>query len=829
MSTTEPAIFYVNCERMRITLGNSTAQRMFATPEQPLADRPVEQALPLDKATADTLRQAIRHHRLCTLPPALLELPDTEPLVVQIHVSPWSDGLVALQIYAASASALDVIPDDIPGKDTLAVLGLDQFTPEQGATPDQQLISTYRTLRELVRPKDVLSLPLGQALIIRLRETNHNEAQKICESMLSHLNALQSEDTLPRYCMGIAKNAPLNAPLQSVVEAYHALWQARLSGVAITTYNQQHKQKNLYNCLHQNSLYNSRTRTAAQQQFLRSLSQLDFHNEDEYAVYRAIASLCCEHAGVNAAALYRGKRNPTQELATVAYRGEASALNLAEQVRLAGGELQTQSGYNSCYACRIPVTHDHSAFLLIKTGARPKRGGEAFEPGSHAAQFLSASLAELPVWQKARAKADRSARLGKPLDTGIVGYINDAMEGAVDQAIFLATLDIPIAIVGPRGTGKMFIARTIGQTWGGENTKLLTLDCRELRNRREADVAIQKALRKAEGKTLVFKSPHLMNADSQRRLAKQLSSRVLHNSQPPQYLPRAKYIALFPDELHHLTRNGTLTEPLASVFAGYPIHVPPIKDRKQAVLRWGHKILAQECAERGREVKGFTVDAETAMLQHDWPGNISEMRQRISAALDNAEKSWVTPVDLGIYKRVEDSKPSSAPTAQSFLEGSRADSGGESYQPSALEQLDTVLGEAINHVVSLDLSLPLGTWLEDEIIVAACDRYRGENSRAARFLKTRSRNIGRWMDGIAERESERLASTVWQEPRRKVQEWIRETGQPEKPPLEIARAVLLKHLETQGGHLKTPVKAMIMGVSAPTYLKRLSLSQHEMS
>lgn len=827
MNTTEPAIFYVNCVRMRITLGNSTAQRMFETPEHPLADRPVSQALPLDKATSDTLHQAIRHHRLCTLPPALLELPDSEPMVVQIHVSPWSDGLVALQIYAANASALDVLPDEIPGKDTMAVLGLDQFTPEQGATPDQQLIGTYRTLRELVRPKDVLSLPLGQALIIRLRETNHKEAQKICESMLSHLNALQSQEALPRYCMGIAKNAPLNSPLQSVVEAYHALWQARLSGVAITTYNQQHKQKNLYNCLHHNSLYNSRTRTAVQQQFLRSLCQLDFHSEDEYAVYRAIASLCCEHPAVNAAALYRGKRNPTQELATVACKGEASTLNLAGLVRLGNGELQTENAFDSCYACQIPVTFDYSAFLLIQTGAEPKGGGEAFKPGDHAIQFLSASLAELPVWRKARSKGGKATKLGKPLDTGIVGYISDAMEGAVDQAIFLAGLDVPIAIVGPRGTGKMYVARTIGQTWGGEDNKLITLDCRELRNRRDADAAIHKALCQGENKTLVFKSPHLMNVDSQRRLAKQLSSRVLHNSNPPQYLPRAKYIALFPDDLCHLSQAGTLTEHLASVFAGYPIHVPPIKDRKQAVLRWGHKILAQECAQRGREVKGFTADAEAAMLQHDWPGNISEMRQRIGAALDNAEKSWVTPVDLGIYKRVDEQQPSATPATQGFLEISQMDTEDEDYQPSALEHLDTVLGEAVNHVVSLDLTLPLGTWLEDEIIVSACDRYRGENSRAARFLQTRSRNIGRWMEGISERENERLASTVWQEPRRKVQEWIRETAQPEKPPLDIARALLLLHLETQGGHLKTPVKATIMGVSAPTYLKRLS--QHEMS
>lgn len=826
---TEPAIIYVNCERMCITLGNSTAERMFAKDSKPLADRPITDALPLDDATSSTLQSAIRRHRLCTLPPALLELPDTEALVCQIHISPWSNGLVALQIYAANASALDVIPDDIPGKDTMAVLGLDQFTPEQGATPDAQLINTYRTMRELVRSKDILSLPLGQALIIRLRETTHKEARKICESMLSHLNALQWDSALPRYCIGLARTAPHHTPLQAVVEAYHALWQARLSGNNITSYNQQHKHKNLYNCLHQNSLYNSRARTNWQQHFLRAISHIEYDGENESDIYQQITNLCCEQPGIIGAALYRGKRNPTTELAISQCDNNAHTEALIDDVRLENGKLNQQAAHNSSYARVIPVSGSYSAFLLLRSSDPDDSTTAPFSPTTTACQLLATSLAELPQWRKETTTSDKS-ELGKPLDTGIVGYVGDNMEGAVDQAIFLANLDIPVAIIGPRGTGKMYIARTICQTWGDHNTPLITLDCRELRNRREADIAIQKTLSEAAGKTLVFKSPHLMSADSQRKLARQLSTRLLSNSQPPQYLPQAKYVALFPDKLERLTKSGKLHERLASVFAGYPIFVPPIKDRKQAVLRWGHKILSQECADRSRDIKGFTADAEAAMLQHDWPGNISEMRQRISAALDHAEKSWVTPVDLGIYKRMDSPAPFTNPATTGFLEAATDDSKTQdNYQPSALEQLNTALGETVHHVISLNLELPLGTWLEDEIIVAATERYRGENSRAARFLQTRARNISRWMDGITKREQERLGSNVWQEPRRLVQEWIREAAQPETAPLDQARQYLLIHLEKQGGQLKTPVKARIMGISAPTYQKRLtqiSLNEH---
>ena len=204
----------------------------------------------------------------------------------------------------------------------------------------------------------------------------------------------------------------------------------------------------------------------------------------------------------------------------------------------------------------------------------------------------------------------------------------------------------------------MYVAKIIHDESGADADMLIAIDCREFRSRSEANARISKELMQGEGKTLVFKSPHLMNAEAQLKLARQISSRTLADVSPPRYLPRVKLIALFPDTLEQLMRQGGLAVPLASAFAGYPIHVPPIKDRKQAVLRWAHKILGQEGIHRQRDMKGFTPDAEQAMLLYDWPGNISEMRQCILDALEKTEKDWLTPVDLGLFKGIS---PDGAP------------------------------------------------------------------------------------------------------------------------------------------------------------------------
>ncbi len=419
---------------------------------------------------------------------------------------------------------------------------------------------------------------------------------------------------------------------------------------------------------------------------------------------------------------------------------------------------------------------------------------------------------------------------GRPLETGIDGYVVDNMEGAVDQAIFLAGLDIPVAIIGPVGTGKLYIARIIQQQSKRGGEALMVVDCREFRSRAEANKRIAAALSASEGKTLVFKSPHLMNQEAQVKLARQIGSRRLADVSPPRYLPKNQLVALFPEELERLVRRGELAPQLAGVFAGYPIHVPPIRDRKQAVLRWAHKILAQEGELRHRELKGFTPDAEQAMLLHDWPGNITEMRQCIVDALERSDKAWITPVDLGLYKGISAEGSSRETGSEPFLsvferQGDRSQE--QAYTPTRLESLDVAIGQAVNNLVAAGDIRPVGSWAEDEIVLAALDRYRGNSAKAATLLDTRSRNITRWLPKIEAREEARNSHPLWQEVRRLLREWVRELPLAEESPIARVQAMLLAHLQRHAGATGVAERARMLGVSIPTYHKRLKTEAGE--
>jgi DNA-binding NtrC family response regulator len=434
-------------------------------------------------------------------------------------------------------------------------------------------------------------------------------------------------------------------------------------------------------------------------------------------------------------------------------------------------------------------------------------------------------MARLKQQNKAPPQADQAPPDAVPVPTdpalASIGYVVDNMEGAVDQAVFLASVDIPIAVIGARGTGKMYIAKVVHQAAGGTTDGFRVVDCRELRSREQAFRKICALIEQCDGDTLVLKSPQLMHPDTQNRLARMISSRTFAFERPPRYLPRLRLVALFPDSLDRLLARGELTEKFASAFAGYPIRVPPLRERGSAVLRWAEKILGQEAADQGRVVKGFTPEAERAMLLHDWRGNITEVRERVTAALNFSDRQWLTPADLGLRAPLPET-PAGSSLLENFLEVLDADEAqAEIYTPTPLEELDAVVATLVQSEEAQSAAWPLGIWLQDELVLAALERYSNEPPRAAAFLKTPSRNIGRWLPRIEDRTADRQACDMWREAARLVRDWVRALPADADSPIECLEKLLLVHLERLDDALSTRIKSALLGVSAPTYQKRV--------
>lgn len=803
------------------------------------------------------LAYAIESGCRVALPPLLLQPPQADELVAggylfcRQHQGREVTVLLLFPVAGGEQLPLPISPGagiapEVGPSDVLAVVGVDQPGGEgqwRGADIARCMIDVRRGLLQIVPAGARVGLPSGATIAVVLRAVTIEEAQDISRALLSHLSPMFSAGDKPgtgiRICIGLAQCQVGQSHLSVIMAANNALLrlQRANSGELIAVTDDPDELALMVQATYTDGIFSEFRSSPQALAYLGDLVALGIDPRHPGDYLGRVVGLTLRQQDVTVAAVYRRRHDDSYEYLLGGLAADEAVSMIAESqlpkgIKGQAKKLDTQQlreqdsiRHGAPGIAVFPLKLDASVLgCLVLQYKKDSKGLQPdFVPDASALHFLAGELSTLPDWRQARDNFTVPTRAPvQPIDYQLEGYVDDNLEGAIDQAVFLSHVDMPVAVIGPRGTGKLYVAKVIHQESGAAPDKLVAIDCREFRSRKEALNRIARELEKSSGKTLVFKSPHLMNADAQLKLARQISTRILADTSPPRYLPEARFVALFPDSLEHLVAHGGLNEKLASVFAGYPIIVPPIRDRKRAVLRWAHKILAQESARRDRQVIGFTPDAEQAMLSYDWPGNISEMRQTIASALDKTVKEWITPVDLAMFRGLSPTPAAGPPDKRPFLQALIDDVPEEpAYAPTGLDELGVALGEALHSLLELESLKPLGAWLDDEVVLAVCERFRGNMPGAAQFLHTRARNISRWMPKILSRDHERSGSSLWQGPRRLIKQWIKESAPMDEPPQQLVQALLLSHVVRQCDAMGVADRARIMGVSTPTYQKRL--------
>jgi DNA-binding NtrC family response regulator len=62
------------------------------------------------------------------------------------------------------------------------------------------------------------------------------------------------------------------------------------------------------------------------------------------------------------------------------------------------------------------------------------------------------------------------------------------------------------------------------------------------------------------------------------------------------------------------------------------IHIPPLRERAEDILWLARKFLDQWSRKQGQARKHLDPDAEQALLEHDWPGNVRDLRHCLERA-----------------------------------------------------------------------------------------------------------------------------------------------------------------------------------------------------
>jgi DNA-binding NtrC family response regulator len=225
----------------------------------------------------------------------------------------------------------------------------------------------------------------------------------------------------------------------------------------------------------------------------------------------------------------------------------------------------------------------------------------------------------------------------------------------LEQVRLAAMATFPVLIVGEAGTGKRQVARTIHQNGPGRNQPLFPFDpealpveilerelfepardaLRETLEQSQTAAVAKPRLTLVEGSTLLIREIFSVPRDLQARLAATLDSSV-------------RLIGTTVLEPETALANEQVRPDLYFAITALVIRLRPLRERRDEL-----PVLAQHFLERAnqrgnRERAGFSPQAIEALLEYDWPGNLSELARVVDHAhsLGQGDQPWITVEDL---------------------------------------------------------------------------------------------------------------------------------------------------------------------------------------
>jgi NtrC-family two-component system response regulator AlgB len=237
--------------------------------------------------------------------------------------------------------------------------------------------------------------------------------------------------------------------------------------------------------------------------------------------------------------------------------------------------------------------------------------------------------------------ADLEHRLAEETPAVDLASEAPAIRTIVEELARAATSDVTVLLRGESGTGKGVFAHLIHQESARRDRPFVTVNCPTLSGELLASElfghvkgAFTGAIRDqvgrveaADGGTLfiddIAELPPALQAKLLRFLQEKQFERVGDNR-----TRRAdvRLVAATNRNLEADVAEGRFREDLLYRLNVVEVTVPPLRDRREDILRLAHRFLAFFAAKAKRPTLTFSPDAEQALLAYSWPGNIRELR-----------------------------------------------------------------------------------------------------------------------------------------------------------------------------------------------------------
>ncbi len=351
-----------------------------------------------------------------------------------------------------------------------------------------------------------------------------------------------------------------------------------------------------------------------------------------------------------------------------------------------------------------------------------------------------ASLTRENAVLKAGARTDSG-----PARTGLDRLIgaSPAMARVKDQLRAIAGSHGTVLVTGESGTGKEVIARAIHELSPRVQSPFLGVNCAalsqsllesELFGHEKGSFTGADRLRRgrfelADQGTLLLDEISEVPAPIQAKLLRILQERSFERVGSSQSIGvDVRVIATSNRDLPKAAADGQFREDLFFRLNVLPVHLPPLRERREDVPALATHFIAEIARREGRQAPSIAPDVMDLLSAYRWPGNVRELQNICERAVvltgagSSIERSLVEPW-LGAPAQARKATPLHAPGPRPAGEPAAPSSMIEpklSYMPG-----DRTLAE-----------------IERELIVHTLRRFNGHRQKTARALGIGVRTLG---------------------------------------------------------------------------------------
>lgn len=239
---------------------------------------------------------------------------------------------------------------------------------------------------------------------------------------------------------------------------------------------------------------------------------------------------------------------------------------------------------------------------------------------------------------------------------GLLTAKSARMRRIFDQIETAARTDLPVMIVGETGTGKELVAREIYRRSRRKDAPFIAINCgavppdlvaSEIFGHARgaftgADTSRVGRYQEADGGTLFLDEVATMDDRMQVALLRLLETgefRPIGARQDQR--ADVRLLCATNEDLQERADRGLFREDLLYRLRVLSIHVPPLRDRVEDIPLLVDDQIAAMNDEYGWSILGIERDAEEALLDYPWPGNIRELRNVLLHASSMAESGLI--------------------------------------------------------------------------------------------------------------------------------------------------------------------------------------------